>query len=67
MYESPSAIARALELIEQAAHDDTLLEALAPDELAAAVDPSERIAYLQDLLSDLGEELIERSFEIAEP
>ena len=64
--ESPSAIARALELIEQAAHDNALLEALAPDELAAAVDPSEHIAYLRELLSDLPEELIERSFEVAE-
>jgi len=64
--ESPSAVARALELIEQAAHDDALLEALAPDELAAAVDPSERITYLRELLSDLPEELIERSFEVAE-
>ena len=64
--ESPSAVARALELIEEAAHDDALLEALAPDELAAAVDPSERVAYLRELLSDLPEELIERSFEPAE-
>lgn len=64
--ESPSAIARALELIEQAAHDNALLEALAPDDLAAAVDPSEHIAYLRELLSDLPEELIERSFEVAE-
>jgi hypothetical protein len=64
--ESPSAVARALELIEQAAHDDALLEALAPDELAAAVDPSERVAYLRELLSDLPEELIERSFEPVE-
>jgi DNA repair exonuclease SbcCD nuclease subunit len=64
--ESPSAVARALELIEQAAHDNALLKALAPDELAAAVDPSERVAYLRELLSDLGEELIERSFEVAE-
>jgi len=60
---SPSAIARALELIEQAAGDDELLESLAPDEFAAAVDPIERIAYLRALLSDLPEELIERSFE----
>jgi len=64
--ESPSAVARALELIEQAAHDNALLEALAPDELAAAVDPSDRISYLHELLSDLSEELIERSFEVAE-
>ena len=64
--ESPSAVASALELIEQAAHDDALLEALAPDELAAAVDPSERVTYLRELLLDLSEELIERSFEVAE-
>jgi DNA repair exonuclease SbcCD nuclease subunit len=64
--ESPSAVARALELIEQAAHDDALLQALAPDELAAAVDPGERTAYLRELLSDLPEELIERSFEVTE-
>jgi exonuclease SbcD len=64
--ESPSAVARALELIEQAAHDDALLEALAPGELAAAVDPIERVTYLRELLSDLPEELIERSFEVAE-
>jgi DNA repair exonuclease SbcCD nuclease subunit len=65
--ESPSAIARALELIEQATHDDALLEALAPDELAVAVDPGEHVAYLRGLLSDLSEELIERSFDVAEP
>ena len=59
--ESPSAIARALELIEQATRDDALLEELAPDDLATSVDPSERIAYLQALLSELPEELIERS------
>jgi DNA repair exonuclease SbcCD nuclease subunit len=64
--ESPSAVARALELIEQAAHDDSLLEALAPGDLAAAVDPSQRVTYLRELLSDLDEELIERSFEVAE-
>jgi hypothetical protein len=59
--ESPSAIARALELIEQATRDDALLEELAPDDLATSVDPSERIAYLQALLAELPEELIERS------
>jgi len=64
--ESPSAVARALELIEQAAQDDALLEALAPGELAAAVDPSERIAYLRELLPELSEELMERSFEVAD-
>jgi DNA repair exonuclease SbcCD nuclease subunit len=61
--ESPSAVARALELIEQAACDDALLEALAPEELATAVDPTDRVAYLRELLADLPEELIERSFE----
>jgi DNA repair exonuclease SbcCD nuclease subunit len=64
--ESPSAVARALELIELAAQDNALLEALAPDELAAAIDPSDRVPYLRELLSDLSEELIERSFEAAE-
>ena len=47
-------------------HDDALLRALAPDQLAAAVDPSERVAYLREMLSNLGEELIERSFEVNE-
>jgi DNA repair exonuclease SbcCD nuclease subunit len=61
--ESPSAIARALELIERAQSDDALLEELAPEELAAAVDPIDRGAYLRGLLADLPEELIERSFE----
>jgi DNA repair exonuclease SbcCD nuclease subunit len=61
--ESPSAIARALELIECARRDDALLEEIAPEDLATAVDSSERGAYLRDLLADLPEELIERSFE----
>ena len=61
--ESPSAIARALELIEYAQRDDALLEDLAPRELATAVDPIERTAYLRELLADLPEELIERSFD----
>ena len=59
--ESPSAVAGALELIELAQHDDVLLETLAPDELATAVDASERVAYLRKLLAGLPEELIERS------
>ncbi|MFB3117985.1 MAG: hypothetical protein ACE1ZP_04405, partial [Myxococcota bacterium] len=59
--ESPSAIARALELIERAARDDALLEELAPDDLATSVDPGERVAYLRALLAELPEELIERS------
>jgi DNA repair exonuclease SbcCD nuclease subunit len=64
--ESPSAIARALELIECARRDDALLEELAPEDLATALDSSERGAYLRDLLADLPEELIERSFEAGE-
>jgi DNA repair protein SbcD/Mre11 len=59
--ESPSAVAQALDLIEQAADDDALLAELAPDTLAADVDASERIAYLRELLAGLPEELIERS------
>jgi DNA repair exonuclease SbcCD nuclease subunit len=61
--ESPGAIARALKLIGHAQSDDALLEELAPEELATAVDPTDRVAYLRDLLADLPEELIERSFE----
>jgi DNA repair exonuclease SbcCD nuclease subunit len=61
--ESPSATARALELIGHAQSDDALLEELAPEELATAVDPTDRVAYLRELLADLPEELIERSFE----
>jgi exonuclease SbcD len=61
--QSPSAIARALALIERAQRDDALLDDLAPEELATAVDPSDRLAYLRALLADLPEELIERSFE----
>jgi DNA repair exonuclease SbcCD nuclease subunit len=64
--ESPSAISRALELIELARGDDALLEELAPDELAAAIDPSEHIAYLRSLLAELPEELIERSIDPGE-
>ncbi len=60
--ESPSAVANALELIEQAHRDDALLERLAPAQLAADVEPSERGAYLRELLAELPEELVERSF-----
>jgi DNA repair exonuclease SbcCD nuclease subunit len=59
--ESPTATARALELIDRASEDDLLLEELAPRELATALDPSARIEYLRELLADLPEELIERS------
>jgi DNA repair exonuclease SbcCD nuclease subunit len=64
--ESPSAVARALELIELARDDDALLEELAPDVFAAAVDSGERVAYLRSLLAELGEELIERSIDPGE-
>ena len=59
--ESPTAAARALELIDRASEDDLLLDELAPRELATSVDPSTRIEYLRALLADLPEELIERS------
>jgi DNA repair exonuclease SbcCD nuclease subunit len=59
--ESPTATARALELIDRASEDDLLLEELAPRELATALDPSARIEYLRELLAGLPEELIERS------
>jgi hypothetical protein len=59
--ESPTATARALELIDRASEDDLLLGELAPRELATSVDPSARIEYLRALLADLPEELIERS------
>jgi exonuclease SbcD len=64
---SPSAIARALELIERAQLDDALLEEVAPQELATPVDPVHRRAYLRELLADLPEELTERSFESERP
>jgi len=64
---SPSAVARALALIERAEHDDALLDAVAPEELAAPVDPADRRSYLRELLADLPEELIERSFEAERP
>ena len=63
LLKAPSAIARALELIERAKTDDALLTELAPAELASAIDPVDRGAYLRELLADLPGELIERSFE----
>ncbi len=65
--ESPSAVARALQLIERAAQDDALLDEVAPESLAGNDDPDERRDYLRGLLSDLPEELIERSLELREP
>ena len=59
--ESPTAVARALELIDRASEDDLLLEELAPRELATSIDSSARIEYLRSLLANLPEELIERS------
>jgi len=60
--ESPTVVSKALELIEAAQHDPELLESLAPEDLAKIVSPGEeRHAYLAELLSNLSEELIERS------
>jgi DNA repair exonuclease SbcCD nuclease subunit len=61
--QSPTVVAEALRLIDATGRDPELLESLAPPELAAPFATSdERRAYLEDLLVDLGEELIERSF-----
>lgn len=59
---TPSALATALDLAEQAAHDDELLDALAPATLSsrAPADPAERRAYLRDLLAGAEAELVER-------
>jgi DNA repair exonuclease SbcCD nuclease subunit len=59
--ESPTAVARALELIDRASEDDLLLAELAPRELATSLDRGARIEYLRGLLADLPEELIERT------
>ena len=58
---SPTAFARALELIERAAQEPELLSQLMPNDLAAATEPDARVEYLRGLLADLPEELIERS------
>jgi exonuclease SbcD len=61
--ESPTVVAKALELIRAAEGDPELLESLAPEELATAVsEGEERRAYLAELLPGLPEELILRSF-----
>jgi len=60
---SPTVVAKALELIEAATRDPARLDALAPDDLATAVAPGDdRQRYLAELLADLPQELIERSF-----
>ncbi len=60
--ETPSPLATALELREQALTDDELLDRLAPAVLgpAAPGDPAERRAYLRELLADLEPALVER-------
>jgi len=59
---APSALATALELIEQAATDDAALDALVPATLtpAAPEDPDERRAYLRSLLQGAEAELVDR-------
>jgi DNA repair exonuclease SbcCD nuclease subunit len=61
--ESPTVVAKALELIRAAEADPALLESLAPEDLATAVSAGEeRRAYLATLLPGLSDELIQRSF-----
>jgi DNA repair exonuclease SbcCD nuclease subunit len=60
--ESPTVVSKSLELLEAAQRDPELLESLAPEDLARNVSPGdERRAYLAELLSNLSDELIERS------
>ena len=60
---SPTVVAKALELIDAAKSDPARLEALAPEELATPLASDEdRRRYLAELLHDLPQELIERSF-----
>jgi len=60
--ESPTVVAKALELIRAAERDPQLLESLAPPELATAVsEGEERRAHLATLVAGLSEELIQRS------
>ena len=58
----PSPLAEALDLAERAAHDDELLDRLAPEALspAAPQDPEALRAYLRELLGDAQAELAER-------
>jgi DNA repair exonuclease SbcCD nuclease subunit len=61
---TPSVLAQALELIEQARQDDATLEGLAPAELAGeAGSGTTRAAYLRELVATLPEELIQRGVE----
>ena len=57
-------VAHALDLIERAATDDALLQELAPRALARELpdDGAAELAYLRELLADLPEEAVERSF-----
>jgi DNA repair exonuclease SbcCD nuclease subunit len=59
---TPSPLATALELREQALTDDDLLDRLTPAALSpsAPSEPAERRAYLRELLTDLEPTLIER-------
>ena len=59
---APSALATALELVEAAGEDDTLLDRLTPALLSGAApdDPDQRRAYLRELLAGAEAELAER-------
>jgi len=60
---SPTVVAAALDLIDAVRTDPARLDTLAPEELATPVAHGEqRQRYLEDLLADLSQELIERSF-----
>lgn len=61
---SPTVVGEALALIERAGQDDALLAELAPQPLAGdpGADPETRRAYLRDLLAELPEELVLRSW-----
>ena len=65
---TPSMLRHALDLIDRARTDDALLESLAPDVLAHAVDevPDSARDYLRTLLEELDEEILERSLRAPE-
>jgi len=59
---TPTVVAMALELIDAARTDATLLDELAPDDLQVLCDgEAERAAHLAELLAGIDEELIQRS------
>lgn len=58
--QGPSVLATAVELLEQAVEDDQLLDALAPEQLAAGVESENRRRYLLELLPGLEAALAER-------